>query len=91
MKMILSVLLLSFSISNLYAYDIEYIYLKDGTIIDGKYNDYEIPLNEIRAIEFSEDQDSSKTILFQLNNKIIKDEFNRSQTSLRSGGEGGGT
>lgn len=91
MKMILSALFLSFSISNLYAYDIEYIHLKDGTILDGRYNDYEIPLNEIRAIEFSEEHDSSKTILFQLNSKIIKGEFNKSQYSVKSGGEGGGT
>lgn len=91
MKMILSVLFLSFSISNLYAYDIEYIHLKDGTIIDSKYNDYDIPLNEIKAIEFSNGHNSSKTILFQLNNKIIKDEFSKSQNSVKMGGEGGGT
>lgn len=92
MKMILSILFLSFSISNSYAYDIQTVYLKDGSIIDGSYDTYEIPLNKIRAIKISEEDGSLKTILFQVTDESInKREFNQNYKATKMGGDGSGT
>lgn len=93
MKMILSILFLSFSIiNNLYAFDIETVYLKDGSSIDGKYDLYEIPLNQVKAIKFLEEDGSPKTILFQFTDENInKKEFHQNYKATKMGGDGSGT
>lgn len=89
MKIILFVLLLSFSFHKAQAYEIEYIHLKNGTILDTRYDYIDVPLNEIQAVEITNDQDPSRSTYLMLNLKNLRnDSF--SKFSTRMGGEGGG-
>lgn len=89
MKIILFVLLSSFSFYTAQAEEIEYIYLNNGMVLDAKYDYIDIPLNEIKAIEISNDQGSSKSTYLILNSKNAEND-NFSKFSTRMGGEGGG-
>lgn len=89
MKIILFVLLLSFSLYKAQANEIEYIHLKNGDILDARYDYIDIPLSEIQAIEITNDKEPSRSTYLLLKSKNLRnDDFSRFNT--RMGGEGGG-
>lgn len=87
---ILALLSLSFNLLSANAFELEYIHLKNGYVIDAKMQEYDIPIEKINILEMKDDNDNSY-ILDLKSNKIKKKlDFFNEQSAMKMGGDGTG-
>lgn len=82
-------LLLSFTISSAHAFELEYIYLKNGIIIDAQRDTYDIPINKVNAVKIKDENNNGSILEFN-SNDFKKIEFFQNYHATRMGGDGTG-
>lgn len=83
-------LLLSFTISSAYAFELEYIYLKNGIVIDAQRDIYDIPINKVDAIKIKDENNNDSILKFNSDNTLKEIEFFQNYHATRMGGDGTG-